>query len=467
MKSTEQKGSRSVGFTAWGVAGSGFVSQFSVFFVLNIVGMTIAYFAPDFGVTVTEAAIVSSAYGVTYGSFGVVWGFVGDKIGLRKTLPICGIGAATFLLLFGLVADSLVMGVILYACAGIFAAGMGTSLMPKLVSSWFAFRWVGKALVLVSVGGTLGGVAIGVIGPWLITNFGWRGCFIGIAIAVYIFSTILAIFVKDYPAKYGLKPFGLADNEEVQEPPKIKAKESGKAFLRVLRMPVTWKMGVIMILIQACIYTNTTFMVSTMTAAGYSIALAGLIFSTHRLSQTLGNVVWSPVSDIFARKYVLAFLGFVTAVIFVMLNVCLVDVDTAVFGVATGFVLIALLGFFKVFVPLYEAQITELYPPDILGTGSGAIVSISMIGRFFGPLIAAQIIDFTGAFNSIWLYNAVCVVLMAVLVLAWIPKTGGKKYGNPYVPIIEQGVAGDKFVVNEQGNKKTEIGGGKHEPSDN
>ena len=82
---------------AWSVAGAGFLTQVICIFTLNAVGMTISYFAPDFGVSVTEAAIISSVYGITYGGFGMIWGVCADKIGVRKTLVICGCGSALFM----------------------------------------------------------------------------------------------------------------------------------------------------------------------------------------------------------------------------------------------------------------------------------------------------------------------------------------------------------------------------------
>lgn len=432
-----EKLSRNVALSAWGVAGSGFLTQVICIFTLNSVGMTIAYFSPDFGVSVTDAAIISSVYGITYGGFGMVWGACADRIGARRTLMICGCGSALFMALFGLFANSLSSAVALYALAGAFTAGLGTSLMPKLVSSWFASRWVGKALILVSVGGTIAGVIIGIIAPQLILSFGWRGCFVGISLISLCVTAAISFLAKDAPKKYGQQPFGISEDEEIspvsEEQTFLKKESPLKLIVRVLKMPITWKMGIIMILIQACIYTNTTFLVTTMTAAGYTLVMAGLISSTHRMSQTAGSIVWSPLTDIIARKYVLALLGFLCTASFIALFTLLSDVQEAIFGVATGFILIAFLGFNKAFIPVYESQITELYSPEILGTGSGLIVTLSLIGRFCGPLCAAKIIEVTGSYNSIWLFNAACVFIMAVLVLAWIPKTGGRKYGNPFV----------------------------------
>ena len=424
------------GLFAWGVTGAGFISQVMCIFALNAVGMTIAYFSPDFGVDVTEAAIISSVYGVTYGGFGMVWGACADRIGTRRTLAICGMGSSTMLLCFGLFSNSLPIAVAIYGIAGAFTAGLGTSLMPKLVSAWFASSWIGKALIVVSIGGTLAGVVIGILAPQLILGFGWRGCFIGIGLIGYALTLILSLLAKDSPKKYGLKPFGLKNDEHWEPTIELGGKGTLAKVREVLKMPVTWKMGIIMILIQACIYTNTTFLVTTMMTAGYTLVLAGLISSTHRISQTVGSIFWPPLTDVFARRNILALLGILSGISFVLLFCFMQDVKTAVFGTTTGFIFIAFLGFNKAFIPVYESQITELYPPEVLGTGSGTIVTISLVGRFFGPLIASQIIALTGNYESIWLFNAFCVVLMAALTLIWIPKTGGRKYGNPFKAIV-------------------------------
>lgn len=422
----------------WGIAGSGFLCQFMAVFSLNIVGLTITYLASDFNVSVTDVAILSSVFSIAYSLSGIIWGYLADKIGLRLTLTICGLGNSAMLIVFGLLVSTLFGAVVIYGFVGLFAAGLATSLMPKLVSAWFSSSWTGKAFIVVSMGGTIAGVVIGVLVPWIILSVGWRGVFISIGILGLCFTAIVFTIVRDRPELIGTNPYGSQSDEVHSHSPIVQkdlpngvCERSNKTLLAVLKMPITWKIGLIYIFTQAVLYTNSTYLVATMMAAGLSIVTAGLVSSVHRISQTCGYFVWPPLSDHIARKYVLVFCASMCCLAFILLFIFVRETDM-LFGVATAFIFIVFLGFNKAFVPLIESQLTELFPPDKLGTGSGVVMAISTVGSFFGPLAAGAIINCFGAYHYVWLFNAACMLAVVFLASIWLPKTGGK-YGNPFV----------------------------------
>lgn len=424
----------------WAVAVCGAVCKIVTVFALQGIGVLITYIAADFEVTVTDCAIISSVYGLCYGGFGVVWGTVADSIGLRKTMTLCGFGASLSLLLFATLSHDVPTAAFLYGLVGFFGAGIGVSLMPKMIAAWFTSKWSGAGFSLVSIGGTSAGILAGIVIPALLGILTWRGIFMTVSGFGICISFLMFAVIRDTPKKVGLEPFGSKQNLNDEKEPQNKAEATQSAkekrhtafqhIIQVLKMSITWKMGIIYIAWEACYYTNSTYMVVTLQNAGYAIAIAGAMLSTHRAAQTIGSAIWPSIPRL-ARKTVIAIMCVLASCIFVILFFFCEDPEIAPLGMFTGFILMAMLGFSKSLVPECEAQLSELFPPNILGSGSGLIVSISSIGQFCGPLIAGAIIHASGTYNSAWLFSAVCLIFVAIAAIVWLPKTGGK-YGNPY-----------------------------------
>lgn len=427
---------------AWVIAAAGFLMQFCVIFALQANGMTISYVAEGLNVATTDLAIVASVFGLTYGGCGVIWGSLSDRTGLRGTLTVCAIGVALSMIAYGLFTVNIPTAILWYALAGAFAAGLSYAVTPKLIATWFAPSWTGKAFIVVTVGGTGAGIAIGIIAPQLLMAFGWRGTWIGLGICVLVFAAILFLGVKNDPKSMGLLPFGATSEEDVEtiekrdltkEEKEEKRKESKERIIRVLKLPITWQMGLIWIVYQSAAYSNSTYFVATLTGVGWSVALAGLAFSTMRTAQTGANVFWPFMSDLFARKYVIAILAVLAAGVFLVMNFLIGDPSSAIGGEASVYVLAVMFGLCFGFIPVLSSQNTELFPPDILGTGCGVIATLSLVGCFCGPLLSGLIINIIGSVTGYWIYNVGALVLVAIMSIAFLPKTGGRKYGNPYV----------------------------------
>ena len=148
---------------SWGVCLAGFCTQLITVFSLNALSMTMASMALDFGVKATDFAIAASIYGVLVSGMGLVWGYAVDHIGIRLTMIIGSLGAAIMLFLCGTFGNSVTSIVVLYSGAALFVAAMGMATTPKLIRTWFNAKWVGKALALVSAGGTIAGIVVGII----------------------------------------------------------------------------------------------------------------------------------------------------------------------------------------------------------------------------------------------------------------------------------------------------------------
>ena len=91
-----------------------------------------------------------------------------------------------------------------------------------------------------------------------------------------------------------------------------------------------------------------------------------------------------------------------------------------------------LAGVFDAQAPVMQSSLGESFPKNLRGTGPGMVTTITLVGRFFGPILAAAMINSIGGglttFAFVWAgLMSLCCAVIAIFV---VPKTGGK-YGDP------------------------------------
>lgn len=427
----EERAIRSKSSYAWVSAGSGFFSQIICVWGLTIFGICMTSIAADFGVEVTDLALATSLYGALYAGCSFVWGALADKLGLRATLSLAGVGMGVFLIVTGQLANSALMAIACYAVVGVFASGTASAVLPKLISTWFAPNSRGKGMTVVTLGGSVAGIIAGIIYPMLIMNFGWRGCFTVIGAIAVVIGLLIFLLLRDSPAKMGTYPFGSPVGTPIEGDAKAEKGGDGKAanrdnLIRVLKMPITWKYGVIFVFWQFCLMSYQAYTVTAAQAVGLDLASASLVTTFVTAGMLVGTIVFPFASDKVGRKPTIVVASILTAI-------C-AAVAFAVLGAGASagvvFAVFACYGFSSAVTPLHNTAMAECFPKELRGTGPGIISTIAIVGRFGGPLIAAQIISATGTAVSVVAFMAVCVLVSGILSAVWLPKTGGK-YGDP------------------------------------
>lgn len=421
---------------AWAVATAGFGTQMIVTFSLAMFGISISLIADSFGVAVTSMAICSSIFGLTYGGFGVVWGNLADRIGIRAELSIAGIGAGVWAIVFGLFASDVVSAAIIWGCTGAFCAGISTGVVPKVITSWFSTDWRGKGITLVSIGGTVAGMLVGVLIPPIAGFGGWQMVFEVFGAVNVCFGILALILVRDTPESIGAVPFGAdpetyvpikSSKEMTPQEREAKKQEDRKKLAIVLKNPMTWKLGIMLIVWQLCLTTVSTYLTAGLIAGGVSLAVAGLVSTLKTAGMFFSQLICPSLADKFGRKPVFLFLMIGDAVLFAILYFT-VGLGNAVFIYIIGF----LAGVFDAQAPIMQTSLGESFPRNLRGTGPGMVTTITLVGRFFGPLLAAAMINVVGggATTFAFAWAALMSLCCAVLGVFIIPKTGGK-HGDP------------------------------------
>ncbi len=421
---------------AWAVATAGFGTQMIVTFSLAMFGISIALIAESFGVAVTSLAICSSIFGLTYGGFGVVWGNLADRIGIRAELSIAGIGAGVWAMVFGLFAKDVVSAAIIWGLTGAFCAGISTGVVPKVVTSWFSTDWRGKGITVVSIGGTVAGMLVGILIPPIAGFGGWQMVFLifgGVNVCLGILAFIL---VRDTPESIGTIPFGAdietyvpvkAAKEMTAEELAEKKAEDHKRLITVLKHSMTWKLGIMLIVWQLCLTTVSTYLTAGILAGGVSLAVAGLVSTLKTAGMFCSQLICPGISDKLGRKPVFLFLMLGDCVLFAILFLVVGSGNDIIIYII-GF----LAGVFDAQAPIMQSSLGESFPKNLRGTGPGMVTTITLVGRFFGPILAGLMINTIGGgdttFAFIWAaLMSLCCAIIGIFV---IPKTGGK-YGDP------------------------------------
>ena len=417
---------------AWVVAGSGLFSQLICVMCSGIYGLCLAYVADSFGMVKSDLAIGASIYGLTYAGCSVFWGSLADKIGIRKTLTIASAGVGVMFVIIGLIPHTnpwTVLG--MYAVAGVFVSGVGSAVLPKMMSNWFTEKHRGKGATVITAGGTLAGVINGIIGPFFILNMGgWQGCFLMTGILFLCFAAVIFIVARDTPASMGTVAFGVKPGSEevVVKKAAVDKDAARKNALEVIKMPITWKFGIVFCFWQFWLMSHNAFLTSAYLEAGYDIVIAGLAGSVLKGVQFFGQILFPALSDRFMRKAILLAQCLAACVLYIGLYFVLGAKPDS------GFLLfyIGCVGLFICSNPILQPLMAESYPPRLRGAGPGMISTIGMFGRFFGPLIAGWVIANIGGGSvaTFIIWAGICHGLTGVLGYLFLPKTSGK-YGDP------------------------------------
>ena len=194
-----------------------------------------------------------------------------------------------------------------------------------------------------------------------------------------------------------------------------------------MKMPITWKFGIVFIFWQFWLMSHNAFLTSAMLDAGYTIVIAGLAGSILKGVQFFGQILFPALSDKFMRKAILLLQCLAAGILYCGLYFVLgAQVAESILLFYIGCV-----GLFICSNPILQPLMAESYPPRLRGSGPGMISTLAMIGRFFGPLIAGWVIAaFGGNTITFVIWAGICHALTGILGYILLPKTSGK-YGDP------------------------------------
>ncbi|HWQ75704.1 MAG TPA: MFS transporter [Syntrophomonas sp.] len=406
----------------WMIVFGGFMTQLILMFCLQAVPLLLSQMVETFNITLTQAGLITSVVGLFYGGMSWFWGGLSDKIGPRRSISLAGLVASVAFICFGLFAKGLTSAVICNCFVGFGAAGVFSASLPKLIGKWFHPTLRGRAMALITPGGTIMGVLLSLSLPAASVVFGWQHSLVGVGFCGILVCLFLYLILRDDPAEKGLVPNGSPEGTLVV-PFKIgSAAENGASILNdyktVLKLPITYHIGIIYIFWTAVYMLGNSWLAASFVYAGLPVTLAGASVTVQKLSSFIGQQIWGNFSDKFERKYIISMsclIWIIGCLFFVHSwgNLTMMYLGVGIFALGIGVV------------PVWLATMADYYPAAYKGSGAGCISTLSLFGRFFGPLIAGAIGQSYGLPYA-WYFACGCQLICGLGILT-LPNVKGKE----------------------------------------
>jgi len=385
----------------------------AMYFINYIVRVNVstaaAVFQPELHLTNTQVGLIFSAFAYPYLVFQIAGGWVADKFGARRALTVFAILWSSATVLMGL-ANSL-SGMLL----GRVLVGIGVSALPvatRAMSNWTRPEKRGFAQgithAFARLGNTLTPPLVGIL---LIPYVGWRGSFVVVGAASFLWAIAWFWYFRDDPAEHpAITAADLA----------LLPKKRVKTAARVPFGPLAARMMPVTIVYFCYGWTLWFFLawIPSYFLHSYNLKLSSsaLFASGVFLGGTLGDFLGGIVSDrIFERTHSrtkarrnLIVAGFLVSTVFMIPVLMVHNLTVIVLSLSLAF-------FFSEFTVGAFWAIPMDIAPRYSGFASGFMNSGSALAAIVSPLIGGYIIDTTGKWEMTFVAGIALLLLGAVL----------------------------------------------------
>lgn len=391
------------------VLGYGMRYAFSVFYV---------YILQDFGWTRANTAGAFSMALIVYGFSAPLIGYLVDRVGPRRIVPLGAISLA--LGLGGLSRMTEIWH--LYLFFGLFV-GLGISMVGNasfipIISSWFV-RKRGTAMGIYFAG-VAGAPAVAPLVEYIISWVDWRNAYLILAaIILAVIIPIVLLVIRSRPQDKGLLPDGDPAIERQDSPNTATLHaddlivnrewvEKEWTILQAMKTRQFW--GVFLCNFFIGLQMNTLYVhqVAHVIDVGFSQTLAASILGLVGFANMAGNLCGF-ISDRIGREltYTIAMI-FVATAIFILTSISDASQSVLLYAYALLF------GFFQgIGAPAIIATHADIFMGKTFGTINGLFLTGFGIGGAIGPFLAGWIFDvsqtYTSAFYTAFALAFVCI----------------------------------------------------------
>lgn len=367
----------------------------------------------------TRLGFALSAFGYPYLLFQISGGWLGDRVGPRWTLFVCGVIWAAATILTG-TAGSLTMLFMMRLLLGI-GEGATFPVATRAMQSWTPPGRRGFAQGITHAFARFGNAVTPPIVAWLIGIVTWRGSFFVLGCSSLVWVLVWALYFRDDPAEHPA-----ISREELQTLP------NAGAGVREARPRVPWKPLVLRMapvtIVYFCygwtlwLYLNWLpsfflheYRVDLAKSALFSSAVFFAGVAGDMLGGTLSDGLLARTGDVRKARLTVVIGGFLGSFISLLPIFATRDLTTIVFSLAAAF-------FFAEVVigPMWAIpmDIAPRYP----GTASGLMNTGSAAAAIFSPLAFGYIADVTGNWHLPFAGSLGLLLLGAALAFTMHPE---------------------------------------------
>ncbi len=392
------------------VVGWGSIYSFGVFLKPVLV---------DFGWTNAATSGAYSLYMFIHGLFYIVTGRLTDRFGPRAVLTVCGILLGLGYFLMSQV--SLIWQIYLFygVIIGISMSGFFVPIVSTVVRWFVERRGLMTSIVVAGVGA--GTMVLPPLAGWLISNYGWRTCYVIVGTIVLLFAVSAAQFLRRDPAQMGQSPYG--EPEPDANVPGLPSGLAGFSLSEAIRTSQFWVFTAILFCFGFSLQTVMVHIVTHAIELGNSAMISASIMTFIGGLSIAGRLIIGIGSDIIGNKRALV--------------ICLTFLPVALFGLMGAKELWMLYLFAAIFGFAYGGEVSLSSPivAEVFGLKSHGIILGFILflgataGGAVGPLVAGRMFDITGNYYLAFLISAV-VALMALALTSFLRPMSCKVKAN-------------------------------------
>jgi len=371
----------------------------------------------ELGLSNKALGFALSAFGYPYLLFQIFGGWIGDRVGPRRTLFACGVVWAAATMLTGL-AGSLLALFLVRIVVGI-GEGATFPVATRAMQTWTPSGRRGFAQGITHAFARFGNAVTPPIVAWLILNVGWRGSFVALGATSLVWVIAWVVYYRDNPDEHPS-----ITREELSRLPPIRQRAERPSVpwgLLIARMlPVT--------IVYFCygwtlwLYLNwlpTFFLREYKLDIGHSALFASAVF----FAGVGGDLLGGTFSDAILTRTRNVRLARLTVVVAGFL--CSFACMLGVFATRDLTLIVVALGAAFFFAELVIGPMWAI-PMDIApaysGTASGIMNSGSALAAIFSPLAFGYIVDLTGDWHLPFAGSLALLIVGAALAFTMHPE---------------------------------------------
>jgi len=374
------------------------------------------FFSPlieDMGWSRTATSGAFSLNGIIGGIFGIIGGWLNDRLGPRKVLPLFGLVSC-----IGYFLVSQMNAIWQFYLFFGFIVGMGINVFVPSMST--IARWFVQKRSFMS-GLAFSGAGIGMIVLPLLINlciklYDWRLSLVIMSCAMLFVSLLAIIFIRNNPAEKGLLPYGSdsAANENVQHD------INSLTVKQALQSKSFWLLFISLVCYGFCFASFQVHIAVHATDTGLSSTSAASVLTAIGIAMLAAQISMGSLGDKFGYKKM-----FITGLCCIVPSVLIIIFARELWGFY----------FFALLLGLAFGNCTTQESPLVAwlfglashGTILGIFAFSFTIGAALGPLIFGAIYDANGSYYyAFWLafvLSILAVILSLFLRRSITPKT--------------------------------------------
>ncbi|MFO1328609.1 MAG: MFS transporter [Rubrivivax sp.] len=379
-------------YHGWRIAAASFGLQLLLAALLTqAFGAYVAVLSQELGWSKTALAAGAAIQSLEGALIGPLLGWMIDRVGPRLVVQA---GVVLFAAgLFGLGQIGSLTGYYGAVTLIAFGASMCGYFPLSVCLVHFFRRWRARALALMSLGLSAGGLAVPLLG-WAMQTFGWRRTAEASALVVLVVGLPLARVLRRNPAEVG--QFVDGEPEAAAAISAAQAASLGREFsaAEAMRTRAFWLLGLAHGMALLVVTAVNVHAISHMTQGlGYSLQQASFFITLMTLAQGAGVLLGAATGDrwdkrLAAAACMLAHMAGLLALTFASHPAWLVAFGL-LHGVAWG-----LRG------PFMQAIRADYFGLKAIGTIMGLSAAIIAVGQVAGPMVAGMMADATGSYRS-------------------------------------------------------------------